>query len=282
MASEIFKTIVKEKVDNFLYTFEQESNSLFKKNNRLFHSGEFGMYREECLKALLRSILSLDYKVGDGFLINGDNGVGTQCDIVIYNSKASPISNNGIAKFYPVEIVSGIGEVKSNLSKTTLQEGLLKLARNKILFKNRDRVSADKTKKALCQHLPISFLICQKIDGIDSINEKFFEDLYTEIPSQFQHNIILSLEDGICCYEIDTKKFDLNYTSKKATYTFPMINNLKLKRRFVKSKKEDPYYHIYIFLSKIYDDVNYIEKYEFPILEYLNINNSEFENILKQ
>jgi len=197
-------------------------------------------------------------------------------------TRPNPLSNHGIAKFYPVEIVSGIGDVKSNLLISSLKDALLKLAKNKILFKNRDKVSADKVKKALCQHLPISFLICQKIDGIESLNEKFFEDLYAEIPSQFQHNIILSLEDGIFCYEIDTKKFSANYTLKMATYTFPMLNNHKLKRKFVKSKKEDPYYHIFIFLSKIYDDVNYIEKYEFPMLEYLNINNSEFENILKQ
>ena len=65
------------------------------------------------------------------------NSVSTQCDIVMYDKDTIPLIDNGIAHFYPVEIVKGIGEVKSTLNKVEFTKALVKLARNKLLYQER-------------------------------------------------------------------------------------------------------------------------------------------------
>ena len=61
----IFYEIIKRKIDLFLSTFITESESIFNKDDRLIHPGEYGMYRERCLKELLRNIIPEKYRIGD-------------------------------------------------------------------------------------------------------------------------------------------------------------------------------------------------------------------------
>ena len=84
----------------------------------------------------------------------------------------------------------------------------------------------------------------------------------------------VDITDGIVWYKIKTK-------SKSASWTQPIINRENTDIQIVKAR-EDKYYHIMSFLSKLRDDINYIEKFEFPMLEYLGINNKEFELELLQ
>ncbi|MGD9678722.1 MAG: hypothetical protein AB7V16_10315 [Vulcanibacillus sp.] len=47
MSSEIYKTILNRKIDNFKSMFSRDSNSIFRdQTNKMIHPGEFGMYRE--------------------------------------------------------------------------------------------------------------------------------------------------------------------------------------------------------------------------------------------
>ncbi len=95
------------------------------------------MYRERCLKDILSYFLDKNYTISDGFIINSNNEVSTQCDVIIHNSKIMPLIDNNISNFFPMEVISSIGEVKSTLSKDQLKEILRKLAKNKMLFSNR-------------------------------------------------------------------------------------------------------------------------------------------------
>ena len=274
--NQIYYNIIKRKIDLFLRTFITESETIFIQDDALIHPGEYGMYRERCLKELLKNIIPTEYNIGDGFIINVDGNVSTQCDILIYNPNIIPITDDDIARFYPAEGIASIIEVKSTLNKSDLSNALYKMAKNKMLFSNREIQSIDTTKRKLNQIYPDTFLICKKIKchDLNQLNENFFNETYRDIPRCFWHNGILSVEDGIIWYKI-------KINSKSASWTQPIINRENTDLQIVKAR-EDKYYHIMSFLSKLRDDINYIEKFEFPMLEYLGINNKEFELELLQ
>ena len=165
MASNIYKILFKQKLDNFICTFSTDSTSLFSSlSGRLIHPGEYGMYRERCLKDILSYFLDKNYTISDGFIINSNNEVSTQCDVIIHNSKIMPLIDNNISNFFPMEVISSIGEVKSTLSKDQLKETLRKLAKNKMLFSNRISTSQNQRLIIMDEVLPLSFLVCKKID----------------------------------------------------------------------------------------------------------------------
>lgn len=115
MASDIFRNIIEQKIDVFASTFGNDANKLFKKDSKLIHPLEYGMYRERCAKELLSFICDRSMAISDGFMISSENHVSTQCDIIMYQRDIMPIIDNGITNFFSVEIVGCIGEVKSTL-----------------------------------------------------------------------------------------------------------------------------------------------------------------------
>lgn len=132
MPSERLKTIFENNIKQFVGYFSEDANSLFlNERNNLIHPGEFGKYREESCKQVLKIVLDKRITISDGFIITSNNDITTQCDIVGYNSMISPIISDGIAKMFPAEEVSIIGEVKSTLSRKDYINALRKLALNK-------------------------------------------------------------------------------------------------------------------------------------------------------
>ena len=107
-----------------------------------------------------------------------------------------------------MEIVKGIGEIKSTLTKEKFIEALVKLAKNKKMFIERKGPIKDNGQGAPIfeEHKEIfSFLICNKL-AFD-ISKIDFNEIYKEIPDiQYRHNMILSLQDGLFCYELDYSK----------------------------------------------------------------------------
>lgn len=111
MSSHIYKTLLQRQIDNFVDTYGQDSNSLFKDNKgRLIHPGEYGMYREDCFKKLLQIILDKDYTVSDGFIINSIDQVSAQCDALVHRYNSKPLTDGSFAKFFPVEDIAAVCE----------------------------------------------------------------------------------------------------------------------------------------------------------------------------
>ena len=205
MSSYIFKTLLQRQIDNFIDTYGQDSNSLFKdKEGRLIHPGEYGMYREECFKRLLQVILDKDYAVSDGFVINSDDKVSTQCDVLVHKYNSKPLIDGSYAKFFPVEDIVAICEIKSNLNKSNFKDALRKLASNKMLGDSR-KIVKHRPEVEVGNYYPIpSFLICNKLNF--NLNEINFLDIYEGIPKAYWHNCILSLEDAVITYELAFSK----------------------------------------------------------------------------
>lgn len=70
MSSKIFEELLNNHIEIFVKAFKNLSRDLFTKTDELYHSGEFGMYRELVAKDFLKFISPKNLEFGTGFLIN--------------------------------------------------------------------------------------------------------------------------------------------------------------------------------------------------------------------
>ena len=165
----------------------------------------------------MRKIIPRKLEIGDGFIITSQGGISTQCDLIIYDKNNCPlIENDNKQRFFPIECVVAIGEVKSDMTKYQLNEALLKLKNNKKL---RNDISTDnpyifydgnKTTFDPINNLQdqlITFLICNSIkefDGNRLVNE--MDKIYSNDNEYYlRHNLILSISDGTMMYKNENK-----------------------------------------------------------------------------
>ncbi len=57
MSNNIFTTLINRRIDSFINTYELDADSLFKQDDKLIHPGEYGEYREKCLRLLLNDCI---------------------------------------------------------------------------------------------------------------------------------------------------------------------------------------------------------------------------------
>lgn len=210
--NQIYKKLLVNKIDKFIYDFNSTKNLFenLEKRNKLLHPGEFGIYRENICKEILEFAIPQKFNVSSGFLINSYDEISTQCDIVIYDLNNTPLIKEGNNnRFFPVEPVLAVGEMKSTLTMNDLCNSLLKLSNVKKLKKINNLFCVNNVKKE--KHIPeldpydtiFTFLICEKITdfNFEKLKTKMTE-VYelNQIPQYLHHNIILSLNDGIITY----------------------------------------------------------------------------------
>lgn len=233
MSNDIFDALLREKTDVFKAAFSTVSTEVFydPTTKRLRHAGEYGMFREAIVKDFLRFVVPRSLDMSTGFVITSMNDVSTQCDIVIFDSRMTPLYQEGDRqRFFPIESIFCIGEVKSTLSRSQLGDALNKLAKTKALG---DRISNPTIIRKSPQgdfdpvnhpyDLVPSILICQKLDfdltGIETQLDALYEPA---VQHRHKHNLILSVEDGLLSY----------YDSNRVNLSYPRIGGVDLKHRF--------------------------------------------------
>lgn len=208
----IYKQLLKIKIDKFIYDFKSTKNIFedLKKKNNLFHPGEYGIFRENICKEILEFAIPQKFNISSGFIINSYDEVSTQCDVVIYDINNTPLIKEGNNnRFFPVEPLLAVGEMKSTLTLQDLCDTLIKISNVKKLKKINSLFCVNQIQKVdYVPHLNpfdtiFTFIICEKITNFNF--EKFKEkisDTYkqNQIPSYLFHNVILSLDDGIIAY----------------------------------------------------------------------------------
>lgn len=208
MSSKIFKKIVDRNIELFVGHFSDDSSVIYKdEKEKLIHPGEFGKYREESCKQILRLLLNKNLSLSDGFVITANDQITTQCDVIIYNSAISPIIADDISKMFPAEEVRGIVEVKSTLSRAEYIAALRKMAENKRMIMEGRRGEKRCKEGRVYKHYDTigSFLICNKLDFDFSNLDN--EEIYEGIDRVYWHNSILSIENGVFNYLIEFDKF---------------------------------------------------------------------------
>jgi hypothetical protein len=227
--------LLDDKIATFRQGFANTSRQLFfRSDGSPIHNGEFGSYREELARTLVAQFAPERMAVDTGFVVTSSGAVSTQCDLVVYDRTATPmIRNASNQRFFPVESVCGVGEVKSVLTLGAAKEALRKLAATKSLrdvlhepfYVYRNKGSQDDG-----QYRPetdekdqiVTFLICEKF-SFDI--EKNFQELVgcylEELPHRpfcHRHNMVLSVEDGLLCY--------LNNQHDGNGYVYPFSSKL--------------------------------------------------------
>lgn len=286
MANKIFDTILERKIENFVSTFVEDSQSIFYHENQLFHPGEFGQYRENSTKELLRLLSS--YKISDGFIITSKDRKSSQCDIVIYDNSDLPMLENNFTQFFSIESVVAIGEVKSTLNQNKFKKALLELAKNKMLSDDINGII--KRKKYGNEHdLPISFLVCKNVSfDISTID---FNKIYEGIDYKYWHNSILFVEQGIMVYHFEFNNFlepgrtlftkagyDINSsaTMECSMMTFDKVQ-YRCKPTFVKIDVNKKYQHISSFLAGLSQAMQYKTLYHTHILNYSSLKSADID-----
>ncbi len=252
MTNKIFESLLKEKIDHFKSSFSSTSKEVFYDENakRIFHTGEYGTYRESIVRDFLQFIVPRGLDISTGFIITSMDDVSSQCDVVVFDSKMTPVYEEGDRhRFFQIESVHCIGEVKSVLSKTQLKEAINKLAKNKALGERMKSPTIIK-KSPAGPYDPVdhpydlipSFLICQKLDFDITSIESDIDGLYEpEIEHRHKHNMILSIEDGLLSY----------YDNNSKTLPYCRLRKTDLKNRFT-YPGENEYVHFKLFASYMF------------------------------
>lgn len=282
MTENIYLTLINRKIETFIKTYGDDADSIYKRDGKVIHPGEYGVYRERSLKQLLERCLRKAFSIGDGFVINKFNEISTQCDVVIFDTNSDTISIDGVNTFYPVEVVYSIGEVKSTLNKSTLKEALRKLAKIKMTASYLDKYATDKARRQLDQVLPVTFLLCKNIEDFNSIDSEYLDDVYKDYSLSFRHNIILSIDDGCIAYRVKVGDIKDNNLNISGTWPHAIIRGKNTENVFVHRSETDKYFHIYLFLAMLRDHIEAKERFAFPFIDYLGICNEAFENALKR
>lgn len=118
MPSVIFNTLLDEKIAVFRSVFANTSRQIFvNSNGDLRHPGECGQFREAIVRDFLRFFIPGRVAVSNGFVITAHDDVSGQCDLIAFDANATPLIESGERqRFFPVESVCAIGEVKSIVS----------------------------------------------------------------------------------------------------------------------------------------------------------------------
>lgn len=271
MSNNVFYQILNEKVEQLRTAFSNTSNLIFRDlDNKLFHPGEFGSLREDICKEICQMFTPKPFEISDGFIIDDNEHVSNQCDIVVYDTQYTPkIESSNKMRFFPIETISAVGEVKSTLSKEKFVEALKKLsalkkirekitpsqilrpryeAGSKIEYKGHTLSNGYNPEKFEYQQIT-TFLICQKLDfNVEEIVDQFDAIYGEECPAKFRHNLILSFEDGLMSY---FESFDKNKNSIDLR-AFPEIKQRKLQNHLLRPNNNG---HIYNFLHYYYNQI---------------------------
>jgi hypothetical protein len=247
-----FGAILDENIELFASAFSRTARNAFYDDEKktLIHSGEFGAYREAIVRDFLRLVVPGRLAIQSGFLMTPKGGMSTQCDIVIFDSNNTPlIESVERQRFYPVESVCGIGEIKSELSRQGLREALNKLAKNKSLreqivtpvaIRRESAVAASQYFQAYDQI--VSFLICQKFAFQSTTLAQELPQLYdSDVPIRHRHNLVLSIEDGVALY----------YDACSKTMMYPELRDTPLHCRFV-APAENRLVHLHLFCAYMF------------------------------
>ncbi len=203
----VFSGMMQGKINGFKLDFKDTAKNIFIGENGNRHNGEFGAYREKSARAFLRSFIPSRLAISDGFVVNRLGEVTTQADVIIYDAQRSPmIETTNHQKFFPIEAVCAIGEIKSSLTRSRLKQALQKLAVQKSfksthVHSNGKRASFRPIER---EHL-ITFLICEKIvnstpQDINIAIMEAYRDARRPIELWDRHNLILSLDGGLGLY----------------------------------------------------------------------------------
>ena len=174
------------------------------------------MLRESCIRNFLNNFLPNVYEVSQGYVIGQNGDISHQCDIIIYHKTYTPYFHTPEGqRFFPIESVIAVGEVKSKVTGIILDDALTKLCNIK---KMRDNIShasiafcrpSQERKFNTTLHLRdqvITFLLCDEFDCSNDIVVERMKKNYNGSLPRHRVNLLTSIHNGTCLYKDSNKK----------------------------------------------------------------------------
>jgi hypothetical protein len=277
--NQLFRNITIQNYQEFINSFEISKKIFWDDNkNRLFHSGEYGEYREDLLKKFLQLYIPERFGITSGFIITPTGEISTQCDVIIYDKYKTPkIQNMERQRFFPIEAVLAVGEVKSTINSISELNGYLQKLSTVKTFRNlvSDPVPYNRGARHLKKSFPFdpelvfsdnifTFLICHKLDFEIDINKIDYDG----IDIKLWHNMVLSLKDGLLCYQGEKTK----------NLFFSFLKDKHLDHWFLKNDAEELPSPIKIFLTSISYLINHTALLDINMEYYLS---DKLERVIK-
>lgn len=273
MGNKVFVNLIESEIKKFNSAFAEDSYNLFydESKKQLIHAGEYGTYREIVCKQFLRYFIPGNLAISSGFIMTPKNEISTQCDIIIYDPYNTPlIQTDERQKFFPVETLAAVGEIKSSMSKAGLIDALKKLSATKKLRESMVQPCTTIKKKIpgnydpnVCYDQLFTFLICKNLNfNINDLPNVIIE-AYNSISIQYRHNLILSLDDGVFFYGNGDKTFCWpTFKSKDGKQTVPS---------YWDKDEKDSYLHYKIFAQQLFMGMTDASIFYPEMINYLNI-----------
>lgn len=269
----IIDELINDKIEVFTNEYLKLSRSIFEKQDGIsYHNGEFGMYRERIVAELLGPLLPKRLSIGTGFIVTKNNNISTQCDLIIYDNTTTPVFENYDQRFFPVESVVGVVEVKSKMSKSQVSDALIKLTEIKKLkdeSQNKLYIYKDKgdnvefNTKTNTRDQIATFLVCEEFDFDINDLDVFFKNIYHGIDKSLYHNMILCINGGCYLYKDYN---NVNIYSCYFKYDEEEFNNCLILPNLVNNK-----YHIKFFMYYFYQLISSISVMYIELSNYISI-----------
>jgi hypothetical protein len=252
MPHPVFSTILQEKIAFFRASFSNTAKSIYvdPDTGKLIHPGELGAYREVVAREFLSLFCGQGLSMHSGFVISPVGSTSTQCDVVIYDRASTPLIESGERqRFFPVETIAAIGEIKSDVSRDKLRMSLNKLAKIKKLrheirspaIIRRKATGAFSPTAIMHDHLT-SFLVCDRFDfKLDDIEMQICGLYDADIADVDRHNMLLSINDGVLIYSGPEDKH----------WMAPVHGAMPLKNRFL-FPGDNGNAHIHLFAAYMF------------------------------
>jgi hypothetical protein len=207
----IYVSLIDAQLRAFVADYSDTARNVFydPEKRRLLHPGEFGGFRESLVRDLLARFLPESYGVSQGFVISPEGDVSSQCDIIIYSRQHAPVIHSAEQqRFFPVESVVAVGEVKSTLANAALKDACLKLHKVKemraklrapaIAFSALSNIGPYSAHEHLLDQLA-TFIVAAQVEGDASDIERAVDE-GGEAPSSYRVNVILDVHGWCSAY----------------------------------------------------------------------------------
>lgn len=211
IVNSIYVSLIDAQLSAFASDFTDTARNVFYDagKRRLIHPGEFGGYRESLVRKLLANFLPESFGVSHGFVISPEGEVSTQCDIVVYSRHYAPVIQSAEQqRFFPVESVVAVGEVKSKLSLGDLEAACNKLRKVKEMriglrapaiatsvFSNNGPFCAKERLLDQCA----TFIVAEEVAGSRS-DVEYAVAGHQDSGNGTCVNVVLSVRDWCSCY----------------------------------------------------------------------------------
>ncbi|GEM_PF-6344594 len=169
------------------------------------------MLREACVRGLLKNFLPGIYGVAQGYVIGQCGEISHQCDLIIYHKSFTPYFHTPEAqRFFPIESVIAVGEIKSKADGTVLDDALEKLARIKIMreaiidaaiARCRPSINRAYSPKDNLRDQVVTFVVCEEFTcSNDILSERIKKSWAGSLP-RHRVNLISAIRNGTCTYK---------------------------------------------------------------------------------